>query len=84
MMETTVKLEDEGILAIWGSRGDSMDYEGCHGLLSNGRMCALGVIARRARMSGSYQRNAHNHGREDHRCKAVGEGISMYNFTVKT
>lgn len=78
MTETTVKLEDEVILAIWGSRGDSMVYEGCHGLLSDGRICALGVVARRGRMSGSYHGNVHTHRREDHMCKAVGEGIYFH------
>lgn len=38
MAETTVKLENEEILAVWGSKGDSMVYEGCHGLLSDGRI----------------------------------------------
>lgn len=61
-----------------------MAYEGCHGLLTYGRVCALGVVARRARSVGSYQGTAHSCDKDGHVCKGIGEGISLYNFIVKT
>lgn len=62
MTDTMVTLENEEILAVWGRRGDTMVYEGCHGILLDGRMCALRVVAQQVRIAGNYQGNIYSRG----------------------
>lgn len=55
MAEGFVTREEAEILATWGMRGESMVYEGCQRLLMDGRVCTLGVAARKARQVGAYR-----------------------------
>lgn len=63
-----VNREDTEILSITGMRGESLVYEGCQGLLDDGRVCALGVAARRARQAGLYHGGASSRSCVNHTC----------------
>lgn len=59
-------------------------YEGCQGLLSDGRVCVLGVTAQRSRQVGAYQVGLNSRNRVGHACQDIGEGTHMFRFLVKT
>lgn len=74
----------EEILAIWGMRGESLVYEGCQGLVEDGRVCALGITVRRARQLGVYREGTNSRNRSGHTCEEIGEGSHMFCSLVRT
>lgn len=61
-----------------------MVYEGCQRLLEDGRVCALGVVARKARQAGAYKSGTHSRGHREHIRQEIGEGSHMLNFFIRT
>lgn len=59
-------------------------YEGCSGILSDGRMCALSVNGRTQdmRKKGGFI-NPHHRDRAGHHCCPLGQGIPMYGFQIR-
>ncbi|CAM6124012.1 unnamed protein product [Calypogeia fissa] len=72
------------ILALWGMRNGEFCYEGCQGMLEDGRACALGVSARRKRLRfpmTPFHPDARD--RAQHTCANIGKGLPMFSFYVQ-
>lgn len=69
---------------IWGLCTGAFIYEGCGGVLSDGRPCTLGKHKRRLRMQNPESPlGPKSRSRLQHTCSRDGEGTYMYCFAVQ-
>ncbi|CAM6102885.1 unnamed protein product [Calypogeia fissa] len=69
---------------IWGNAKGELVYEGCHLQLTDGRVCALGTVARRRReMGADFPVEEYSRARGNHCCRPIGEGKLMFRFFVQ-
>lgn len=60
-----------------------MVYEGCQGILEDGKMCTLGVTARTARQTGAYEDGPNSQSRGNHSYQEIWEGVHIFCFFDK-
>lgn len=82
-MDSIVTLCGVMFLNIWGMSNGDMTYEGCDLMLSDGKACALGKMARQSRLWNPNCEHGHSRNREGHLCRPIGEGRYMYCFFVQ-
>ncbi|CAM6128923.1 unnamed protein product [Calypogeia fissa] len=69
---------------IWGNANGELVYEGCDLQLIDGKVCALGTVARRRQERGAdFSAEEYSRARGNHCCRPIGKGKLMFRFFVQ-